>query len=75
MFFNYLRNGITYERDGYVPHYEGIADDTGRVMVFIARNCDNGDAWEWIDDPRYPLRYGLAAYKLGMNLIVYAMTH
>ena len=75
MFFNYLRNGITYERDGYVPHYEGITDDTGRVMVFIARNCDNGDAWEWIDDPRYPLKYGLAAYKLGMNLIVYAMTH
>jgi hypothetical protein len=75
MFFNWLRNGITYERDGYVPHYEGITDETGRVMVFIARNCDNGDAWEWIDDPRYPLKYGLAAYRLGMNLIVYAMTH
>jgi hypothetical protein len=44
-------------------------------MVFIARNADNGDAWEWIDDPGYPLKYGLAAYRLGMNCIVYAMTH
>jgi hypothetical protein len=74
-FFNYLYNGITHERDGFVPHYEAILDDRGQVMVFIARNCDNGDAWEWIDDPRYPLKYGLAAYRLGMNLIVYAMTH
>jgi Domain of unknown function (DUF4159) len=72
---NYIWSGITYERDGYVPHYEGIMDDTGRIMVFIARNADNGDAWEHIDNPQYPLKFGLAAYRLGMNLIVYSMTH
>jgi len=71
----YIWSGITHERDGYVPYYEAIVDENDRVMVFIARNSDNGDAWEWIDDPRYPLKFGLAAYKLGMNLIVYAMTH
>ncbi|HEU0186011.1 MAG TPA: DUF4159 domain-containing protein [Blastocatellia bacterium] len=71
----YIWSGITYERDGYVPHYEGIMDDTGRIMVFIARNADNGDAWEHIDNPQYPLKFGLAAYRLGMNLIVYSMTH
>ncbi len=67
--------GITYEQDGYVPYYMAITNEEGRVMVFIARNADNGDAWEWIDDPGYPLKYGLAAYRLGMNCIVYAMTH
>lgn len=72
---NYIYTGITAEKGGYVPHYEGITDETGRVMVFIARNADNGDAWEWIDEPRYPLKFGLAAYKLGMNVIVYSMTH
>ena len=72
---NYIYTGVTSEKGGYVPHYEGIMDDTGRVMVFIARNADNGDAWEWINEPRYPLRFGLAAYRLGMNVIVYAMTH
>jgi hypothetical protein len=75
-FHNYVyRGGRTHEKGGYVPHYMGITDENDRVMVFIARNADNGDAWEWIDDPRYPLKYGLGAYRLGMNLIVYAMTH
>src|SRR5262245_51600886 len=71
----YVSTGITYEKGGYVPHYEAILDDDDRVMVFIARNADNGDAWEWIEVPDYPLKFGLAAYRLGMNLIVYAMTH
>jgi len=72
---NIIYNGRTDEKGGVIPHYEAIKDDDGRVMVFIARNSDNGDAWEWIDEPRYPLKYGLAAYRLGMNLIVYSMTH
>lgn len=72
---NWINYGQTHERDGYVPHYEGIVDEDGRVLVFIARNSDNGDAWEWIDEPQYPLRFGLAAYRLGMNVIMYAMTH
>jgi Domain of unknown function (DUF4159) len=71
----YVRFGITYEKGGIVPHYMGITDDNDRLMVFIARNMDNGDAWEWIEIPEYPLKYGLAAYRLGMNCIVYAMTH
>jgi Domain of unknown function (DUF4159) len=72
---NYIYRGRTYERDGFVPYYMGISDENDRLMVFIARNADNGDAWEWIDDPQYPLKYGLGAYRLGMNVIVYAMTH
>jgi Domain of unknown function (DUF4159) len=72
---NYIYRGRTHEKDGYVPYYMGISDENDRLMVFIARNADNGDAWEWIDDPQYPLKYGLGAYRLGMNVIVYAMTH
>lgn len=72
---NWIYYRRTDEKGGITPHYEAILADDGRVMVFIARNTDNGDAWEWIDEPQYPLKYGLAAYKLGMNVIVYAMTH
>lgn len=72
---NIIYRGRTDEKGGVIPHYEAITNDEGRVMIFIARNADNGDAWEWIDEPQYPLKYGLAAYRLGMNLIVYAMTH
>lgn len=74
-FQNYIYNGRTDEKGGIVPHYMGIIGGDDRIMVFIARNADNGDAWEWIDDPRYPLKYGLGAYRLGMNVIVYAMSH
>jgi hypothetical protein len=72
---SWLGRGITYEKGGIVPHYMGIQDDKGRLVTFIARNCDLGDAWEWIDDPRYPMKYGSAAYRVGLNVVMYAMTH
>ncbi|MBX3278756.1 MAG: DUF4159 domain-containing protein [Acidobacteria bacterium] len=74
-FHNYVFRGRTHEKGGFEPHYDAIIDDAGRILVFIARNADNGDAWEWIDDPRYPLKYGLGAYRLATNLIIYSMTH
>jgi Domain of unknown function (DUF4159) len=67
--------GITSEKGGVVPHYMGIEDKQGRIVGFIARNCDLGDAWEWINDSRYPVKYGLAAYKVGINVVIYAMSH
>lgn len=71
----WLGRGVTYEKGGVVPHYMGITDRNQRLVAFIARNCDLGDAWEWIDDLSYPMRYGLAAYQVGINVIMYAMTH
>jgi hypothetical protein len=75
-YHNWIRNGQTSERyDAPVAYYQAIFDEHDRIVVFIARNQDNGDAWEWIEQPDYPLKYGLAAYRLGMNLIIYSMTH
>jgi len=65
----------THERDGYVPHVRGIFDDDRRLMVAINFNTDLGDAWEWAEDPRYPLEYSTFAYQLGSNLIVYGLSH
>lgn len=72
---NWVNWGRTDEKGGIIPSYHSIEDEDGRILVFIARNTDNGDAWEWIDRPEYPLKYGLAAYRLGMNVIIYSMTH
>ena len=36
------------------PHWRGIFDDDGRLMVAINFNMDMGDAWEHADDPWYP---------------------
>ena len=70
-----LSGGVTYEQDGVEPRWRGIYDDKGRVMVAICHNMDLGDAWEWADHPRYPERYASLAYRIGVNYIIYSMTH
>ena len=69
------QRGVTSEKGGIVPHYMGVVNKRGRVVGFISRNCDMGDAWEWINDPSYPVKYGLPAYKVGINVVIYAMSH
>jgi hypothetical protein len=71
----YLRSGQTYEFDGYVPHWRGIYDDRGRLMVAICFDMDLGDSWEWADDPRYPEKFSAMGIRIGVNYVVYAMTH
>lgn len=69
------QRGITSEKGGVVPYYMGIENKNGRLVAFMARNSDLGDAWEWINDPAYPVKYGLPAYKVGINVVIYAMSH
>jgi len=57
------------------PHWRGIYDDHGRLMVAINHNIDMGDAWEHADDPYYPLPMTAVAYRFGINYVIYAMTH
>jgi hypothetical protein len=71
----YFRSGRIYEKDGVIPRWRGVYDDKGRLMVGICHNQDNGDAWEWADSPRYPEKYASQAYRLGINYVIYAMTH
>ena len=71
----YFGQGSTWEQDGYVPHVRGILDDRGEIMVLINWNTDLGDAWEWAEDPMYPLEYSTYAYEMGANMIVYGMSH
>ena len=70
--------GVTWERwDAQTPHYKGIFDDKGRLMVIICHNTDLGDGWEREgDDPWYFEEFAeKRAYPLGINIIFYAMTH
>ena len=75
----YTRSGgqtRTWEQpDDTEPRVRGVFDDAGRLMVLITYNADLGDAWEWMDDPDYPAKFTGYAYRLGMNSIIYAMTH
>ncbi len=65
----------TFEYDGLEAKWRGIYDEKGRLMVAICHNMDLGDAWEWADSPHYPERYASLAYRIGINYIMYAMSH
>lgn len=68
-------HGSMIERGGTHPHWRAVVDTQGRVLVAICFNQDLGDAWEWADLPDYPEKYASMAYKLGINYVLYAMTH
>ena len=69
--------GRTWEKGGFMPHLRTILDDDGRPMVFINWNTDMGDGWEWSNAEEYPgyIRYTSLAYRMGINEIVYTLTH
>jgi hypothetical protein len=57
------------------PHWRGIYNDRGRLFAGFNFNMDMGDGWEHADDPEYPAEMTGQAYRLGVNYVVYAMTH
>jgi hypothetical protein len=65
----------TYEQDGIEPHWRGIYDDKGRLMVAICFDMDLGDSWEHADNPRYPEKFSALGIRIGVNYVIYAMTH
>jgi hypothetical protein len=69
--------GIFYELDGKDVHYYGIFDAKGRMMVIICQNTDLGDGWEREgEDPFFFKEFSeKRAYPMGINIIVYSMTH
>jgi len=71
----YVWSGRTYEKDGYQPKWRAIRDDKGRIVVAICHNMHLGDAWEWADDPNYPETFASMAFRVGLDYIIYGMTH
>ena len=65
----------TFEYDGVEAKWRAVYDDRNRIMVAICHNMDLGDAWEWADSPHYPEKYASMAYRVGINYIIYSMTH
>jgi hypothetical protein len=63
------------QRSEIDPMIFGISDDDGRLMVLITYNSDLGDAWEWMDLKCYPEKYSGQAYRMGLNFMIYAMSH
>src|SRR5688572_20003790 len=70
--------GGTSERgaDSTVPTMRAIHDADGRVMVLMTHNTDLGDSWEReTEDPNYFYHFAVDGYAVGINVVLYAMTH
>ncbi len=58
------------------PSARGIVDAKGRLMVVMLHNTDIPDGWEREgEDPEYFYRFSPDAYAVGINIVLYAMTH
>jgi len=76
-FFKIDFNKLVAYRTGGTPGYFGVFEDNDsrkRVMVIINFNQDIGDYWEW-SDRGFNVVPSNEAYKLGVNYLVYALTH
>jgi hypothetical protein len=72
-------DGGTIERwndDGAPPAVYGIADSKDRLMVVMIHNSDVPDAWEReAEDPEYFYRFSPDSYAVGIDVLLYSMTH
>ncbi len=60
------------------PVYLGLHEDNDpekRLVVIANYNNDIGEYWEFSDVGWYPIDLSNEAYKLGVNYLIYAMTH
>jgi hypothetical protein len=70
--------GGTSERgsDSAVPMIRGITDERGHLMVLMTHNTDISDAWEREgEDPEYFYSFSPDGYALGLNIVLYSMSH
>jgi hypothetical protein len=70
--------GDTSERgsDSATPTLRAIVDKHGRPMVVMTHNTDVGDSWEREgDDPNYFYAFAVDGYAVGINIVLYSMTH
>jgi len=59
-----------------IPDIRGIADEHGRLMVVMTHDTDISDAWEREgEDPRYFYLFSPDGYAVGINVVIYALTH
>ncbi len=76
--FWWRSGGTTSERgyDSAEAHLRAITDEDGRILVLMSHNTDVADAWEREgEDPNFFKQFSPDGYGLGINVLLYAMSH
>jgi hypothetical protein len=69
---------VTSERgeETAVPHFRAVRDRHGRIIVAMTFNTDVTNSWEReTEDPAYFLQFSVEGYALGIDVLLYALTH
>ena len=77
-FWRRSRGRETSERgdDSRDVHFRAIRDTHGRIMVVMTHNTDVADSWEREgEDPGFFYQFSPHGYALGIDVLLYAMTH
>jgi hypothetical protein len=77
-FWRRSRGLETSERgeDSVDAHFRAMRDARGRIMVVMTHNTDVADSWEREgEDPGFFYQFSPHGYALGINVLIYAMTH
>lgn len=71
--------GTTTSERGYDSEdvqLRAIRDEHGRIMVLMTHNNDVADSWEREgEDPAFFYQFSPDGYALGLNVLIYAMSH
>jgi hypothetical protein len=59
----------------FTPEFWGMYDEHGRLQVIANYNNDIGDFWKYLDEGQKPLKDSSRSIRMGVNYIVYSMTH
>jgi hypothetical protein len=74
----YRSNGGTSERgsDSAQVFFKGIQDTNGHLMVLMTHNTDISDTWEREgDNAEFFDLFSPRGYAVGVNIVLYALTH
>lgn len=70
--------GATSERgaESAVPHLRAVFDERGHPMVLMSHDTDIADGWEREgEDDEFFYSFSPEAYAMGINILIWVMTH
>ena len=77
-FFDLDNLNLPHPSVNVTPAFIGVFEDNDpekRMMALVCYNSDVAEYWEWSASGMFPVDTTNDAYKLGINYMIYAMTH
>jgi hypothetical protein len=74
-FYNIVTLRMTPPYGSFTPEFWGLPDANGKLQLIANYNNDIGDFWKYLDRGDKPLADSTTSIRLGINYLIYAMSH